>query len=700
MSRIDRRLWVSRHDPVLRSDDITSPLQLGNGDFVFSSDATGLQTLNESHDLYLPLSTMANWAWHSAPNAKGGYYTIDDVEMEEFIFEKDGRTLRYALNCQPGNEEPYNWVRQNPHKFNLGRIGFLLDGKPIAREQITVIEQRQHLYDGFIESRFILDGVPCRVLSACHPGQSMVAFIAKSELLRSGRLTVSASFPYGDPRTAGGVWDAPEKHRTIIHEQSPMSITLKRMQDRDIYFARFTVNDGNPLYSPDLVSHTVSIAAQGGNTLRLTALFSPDAPSEDLLGADDVFAEAREYWVRFWERGAALRLSKSSDSRAMELERRVVVSLYHLAIQAAGCMPSAETGLTCNSWFGMFHLEMHLWHAAWMAQWGHTDLLERNIAWYHRILPAAKRAASRNGFKGARWPKQTGADGVDRPSFIAALLLWQVPHILYMLELLYHAHGEDRAAAAEHWELIRETADFLADRPVYNEKTGRYDVTQPVIPSNEMFKAMESRNPAFELAYFKFGLGIAIRFAERLGHEPPSAWLDVYEKISPPPMRDGIYITHELFNPPPQFKDFKPCDAGLCGLLPGDGLDKDVLRTQFLGWKDSPGSNFMIGWTFAWFSMMATRLGLPRDALDILLKNHRCNEYKPNGGNPQPEADMGNSSAAKGAPALPVYLPGNGALLLALSMMAAGYADSRPAPGFPDDGGWVVEADGLRPLPF
>jgi hypothetical protein len=48
-----------------------------------------------------------------------------------------------------------------------------------------------------------------------------------------------------------------------------------------------------------------------------------------------------------------------------------------------------------------------------------------------------------------------------------------------------------------------------------------------------------------------------------------------------------------------------------------------------------------------------------------------------------------------------VYLPGNGALLSAVAMMAGGW-DGAPvgnAPGFPHDGSWVVRSEGLHPLP-
>ena len=84
-------------------------------------------------------------------------------------------------------------------------------------------------------------------------------------------------------------------------------------------------------------------------------------------------------------------LSGSTDPRAAELERRVVLSQYLTAIQCAGSLPPQETGLTYNSWFGKSHLEMHWWHAAHFALWNRVELLERSLSWYGRILPPRAR---------------------------------------------------------------------------------------------------------------------------------------------------------------------------------------------------------------------------------------------------------------------------------------------------------------------
>jgi hypothetical protein len=73
-----------------------------------------------------------------------------------------------------------------------------------------------------------------------------------------------------------------------------------------------------------------------------------------------------------WQSGGAVDLSGSSNPRAVELERRIVLSQYLTAINGAGRTPPQETGLVCNSWHGKFHLEMHWWHAA--------HFLKRNLS--------------------------------------------------------------------------------------------------------------------------------------------------------------------------------------------------------------------------------------------------------------------------------------------------------------------------------
>lgn len=44
---LDRKNIIDRHSPVVTSVDIRSALQVGNGEFAFAMDVTGLQTFQE-----------------------------------------------------------------------------------------------------------------------------------------------------------------------------------------------------------------------------------------------------------------------------------------------------------------------------------------------------------------------------------------------------------------------------------------------------------------------------------------------------------------------------------------------------------------------------------------------------------------------------------------------------------------------------
>lgn len=59
-SRIDRERIVRSFNPHRTDSSDETPLQVGNGNFAFGADITGLQT-------FRPFATMSTWGWHSFP---------------------------------------------------------------------------------------------------------------------------------------------------------------------------------------------------------------------------------------------------------------------------------------------------------------------------------------------------------------------------------------------------------------------------------------------------------------------------------------------------------------------------------------------------------------------------------------------------------------------------------------------------------
>ena len=331
---------------------------------------------------------------------------------------------------------------------------------------------------------------------------------------------------------------------------------------------------------------------------------------------------------------------------------------------------------------------MYLWHEAYLPLWNHTELLERSLVWYQEHLPQARLNAARNGYKGARWPKMVAEDALDSPSPIAVLLVWQQPHIIYMLEMAYGS-GEETAFLEKYYELVEETAEFMADFAAYNEERKVYELLGPLIPAQECHDPMVTRNPSFEVEYWSLTLKIAAEWAKRLGRKVPEKWLHVAENMAPMAVGEGKYLAHEQC--PDTYTAFaEDHPSMLCsyGLIDSGRTDREIMGNSLREVEKCWNYPSLWGWDFAVMCMTAVRLGEPEHAIELLLKDTEKNSYVASGNNYQ-----------RGRSDLPLYLPGNGSLLLAAALMTAGYPGSGELPGFPRNGQWEVEFEGIRPFP-
>jgi hypothetical protein len=522
------------------------------------------------------------------------------------------------------------------------------------------------------------------VRTAVHPREDVLAIEIESPLLAEGTLAVKLAFPYGSSGMEAANWNAAERHSSTIAAERPGRVDIERRLDADRYHV--AVAWGTPAGIGPLARHELVLSSKRSQRLSAVFAFSERPSGASIPGVARTFAAARLHWQTFWSAGGAVDLAGSRDSRANELERRIVLSQYLTAIQCSGSMPPQETGLTVNSWYGKFHLEMHWWHAAHFALWNRLPLLERSLGWYSKILPSARERARSQGYRGARWPKMVGPEGRDSPSPIGPLLVWQQPHPIFYAELCYLAQP-NRATVERYGAIVSESAAFMASFAVRDVKTGRFVLGPPVIPAQENHPPRETWNPTFELEYWRWGLEAAQRWRERAGLRRKAEWTQIAEGLAPLPVSDGVYIAHE--NCPQTFTERNrdhPSMLAALGVLPGGGVDRETMRRTliraFRDWKWDE----TWGWDYPMTAMTAARLGERNLAVDALLMSTAKNRYLTNGHNWQRQN-------------LPCYLPGNGGLLYAVAMMAAGWNDGPESgtPGFPSDGSWSVRWENLSP---
>jgi hypothetical protein len=592
----------------------------------------------------------------------------------------------YATSSE-GQAPLYNWLRENPHRLHLGQIGLRMvtaSGRAAQPADLVDIEQRLDLWTGSLTSRFKLEGNAVTVQTAVHPVLDLLAVSIESELIAERRLAVRFAFPYGSPSMQAADWHQPDKHQTHVIRQTADSAHLHRALDRDEY--EMAICWGTHAAFAAEAPHEFRLTPEPKDArLEFVTAFSANAIESSLPSVAATFAACGDHWQRFWSTGGAIELADSRDQRAIELERRLVLSQYLTAIQCAGSKPPPETGLTVNSWYGKFHLEMHWWHAAHFALWNRLHLLEKSLGWYQSILSAAQSRAKSQGYAGARWPKMVGPEGRDSPSPIGPLLIWQQPHPIFYAELCYQTH-RNRQTLERYRPIVFESAEFMASYAFLDPQTRRYVLGPPVIPAQENHPPRETWNPTFELAYWAYGLKVAQRWRERLGMKRRPDWDRVIANLAPLPVKDGVYLAHE--NCPQTFSARNydhPSMLGALGILPGEGVGRESMRRTLDRVMKEWRWEQTWGWDYPMAAMTAARLGEPMMALDVLLMETEKNRYLPNGHNWQ-------------RPNLPCYLPGNGGLLYAVAMMAAGWRGAPPthAPGFPADGSWRVNRENLN----
>jgi hypothetical protein len=241
-----------------------------------------------------------------------------------------------------------------------------------------------------------------------------------------------------------------------------------------------------------------------------------------------------------------------------------------------------------------------------------------------------------------------------------------------------------QATLAKWREIVAGTAEHMADYPLRDANTGLYSLAFDLPPSEKGVWT----NTVFDLAYWRWGLNQAQVWRHRLGLPREARWDEVLKHLAPLPVSDGVFILYPgATNTYTTGAYEHPDPIGVYGMLPPtEGVDQVIAHNTVLKLWSAWNWNNTWGWDCPWMAMAAARTGEPQMAVDALLKDSARNHFDQRGLN-------------NGGPC--PYLPGNGGLLYAVAMMAAGWdgGPAGPAPGFPADGSWTVKWEDLKKAP-
>jgi hypothetical protein len=625
LALIDRRAVVGRHAVNLSLPlDPTTVTSLGNGAFAFNVDVTGLQSLNCSYAHPFDLNTLADWAWHTSFAGSEALHTYNYTSFTTGAPGNSTRSVRYPTgsNATPSAGA---WLHNNPHRLPLAQVSLAWaapgGGASLVAGDVSSAAHALDAWEGAATSLTTLRGAAgqgrpatdARVLTTVHPDVDALAVHmelspnAAAPPLAPLPLLLRIAFPYTSTGAADWSPAHDAQHTTTLVASSPGRFAVERTIDGDAYRVDCAFNASWALGLGFRSPHVLVLSPPQGSAAAstdLVCLFAPRAVAFPVGGGTDwlqrkraqtlalqgggrlpsyaeVAAAAAAAWARYWGEGAFVDLAGGghpANPQALELERRVVRSLYLLRALEAGAEPPAETGLLlAGGWAGKHHGEMRFWHQAWAPYWGRGEVLQRSDAWYQDYLQNASSVAAAQGYVGARWPKMTASvgnrsgGGADVPwvgldfaplppavhngsvrglapllawessSGVGPLLVWQQGHSILLAEAQRRAAAAvgGAQAALEAMQrlapIVFSSADFMASFAVADEG-GVHHLLPPLYGGEEGGNPLAIHNPAFELVQFSNALDTAAGWRQAMQLPPVAAWESVRGNLAAPPL--------------------------------------------------------------------------------------------------------------------------------------------------------------------
>ena len=324
---INREAVGKRHNVKGHKIDSLSSLTVGNGNFAFTVDATGMQSFPEAYAKGVPLGTQSAWGWHSFPNTEN--LTVKDALK---TYDLEGRKISYTVQVKEPElgRKTVDYFRVNPHRLQLGNIGLEIkkkDGSLATAKDIQNIKQELNVWTGVVTSSFTVETIPVKVITAAHQQYDAVSFRIESPLLNSNRIAIRLRFPYpnGQFKDVGDNFKSDDRHRSTLTTSKGAAL-IKRTLDTTNYYV--DVNWTSSASIKKTGTHYFVLQPTAKAAFECSFSFSEKKPVTILTNFFKTKQSSELTWKKFWLSGGAVDFSATKDARAFELERRVALSQY------------------------------------------------------------------------------------------------------------------------------------------------------------------------------------------------------------------------------------------------------------------------------------------------------------------------------------------------------------------------------------
>ncbi len=316
--------------------------------------------------------------------------------------------------------------------------------------------------------------------------------------------------------------------------------------------------------------------------------------------------EGRERLINFhnkaWDTLWTSDILVEGDDQSQQDIHSMLYHLYSFVREGTDMSPS-PMGLSGLGYNGHVFWDTELWMYPSILVL-HPEMAKSLVEYRYQRLTAAKRNAFNHGYKGAMFPWESAASGVEETPVWALSGPFE-HHITACVGIAawnYYCVTQDKDWLKEKgWPVLKETADFWASR-VERNGPGQYDIKN-VVAADEWAENVD--NNAWTNASAKAVLQKATAAAKLLGITANPDWLQVANNIPILQLANGVTKEHATYNG----EGIKQADVNLLAYPLKEITDPQQIRKDLAYYETRVPDEGTPAMTQAIFTLLYARLG-------------------------------------------------------------------------------------------
>ena len=400
---------------------------------------------------------------------------------------------------------------------------------------------------------------------------------------------------------------------TEAHGSEPR--VIHEMWDNNMHLMKFakTLKAGES-YNYSIVGSSITSAHHDDplNEAERLTIFAK------LQGRERLVEMHNKAWQELWKSDIVI----EGDAQSQQDVRSMLYHLYSFVREGASNSPS-PMGLSGLGYNGHVFWDTELWMFPSILQL-QPAIAKSMVEYRFERLEAAKRNAFGKGYKGAMYPWESAASGVEETPVWALSGPFE-HHITADVALAawsYYCVTQDKNWLREKgWPILKNTADFWTSR-VERNGAGQYDIKN-VVAADEWAENVD--NNAFTNAAAKANLQYATEAAKILGVVADADWMNVANNIPILKMADGITKEHATYNG----EGIKQADVNLLSYPLKEITDPKQIKKDLEYYAARVPNEGTPAMTQAIFSLLYSRIGESEKAMHFFKDSYMPNLLPP-----------------------------------------------------------------------